>query len=133
MNFRHENEHDQRFMTLVRSLNGINRLDVLEKCLNLPKLGELQKVQRRKAFDVEVVFSERRLLVETKVDSDEGGRWDAVDDSAAWQTNQIVAKAQELWRDKETLTVGGALPADKRALYLEINEDFPLLPCVHVV
>lgn len=30
----------------------------------------------------------------------------------------------ELWRDLPALTVGGLLPAELRALYLEINEDF---------
>jgi hypothetical protein len=94
-NFRNEREHDERFMTLIRGLDQANRLDLLEQSLNLPPLGRLRNIQRRRAFDVEAGFETRRLLVETKVDSDEGGRWDAVDDPAAWQTNQIAAQARD--------------------------------------
>ena len=95
MNFRDEREHDERLMALIRNLDEANRLDVLETSLNLPRLGRLESVRRRKAFDIEVIFTERRLLVETKVDSDEGSRWDAADDPAAWQTIRIAAQARE--------------------------------------
>jgi len=37
-----------------------------------------------------------------------------------------VLNWRELWRDFPALTVGGILPAEMRALYFEVNEDFNL-------
>jgi hypothetical protein len=95
MNFRNEREHDEGLIELIRNLDQKERLDVLETSLGLPTLGRLNNAQRRRAFDVELEFRQRRLLVETKVDSDERGRWKAIDDAAAWQTNRIAAQARD--------------------------------------
>jgi hypothetical protein len=95
MNFRTEREHDERFMALIEKLDSAGRLDVLESGLNLPPLGQLKALRRRQAFDVEGTFSQRRLLFETKVDSDEGGRWEAKNDPSQWQTEKIIALAGE--------------------------------------
>ncbi len=93
MNFRDERQHDERLMALIQGLDRAGRLDVLEQKLGLPRLGTLRSVRRRKAFDVEAVFDERKLTIETKVDSDEGGRWSAISESGAWQTNKLWALA----------------------------------------
>jgi hypothetical protein len=39
-------------------------------------------VCRRRAFDVEATFAERRRLIKTTVDADERGRWEAL---SAWR------------------------------------------------
>ncbi|MDQ2802314.1 MAG: hypothetical protein M3Y41_06395 [Pseudomonadota bacterium] len=82
-------------MSLIRQLDQADRLDIFETSLRLPALGRLKDVRRRQAFDVEAAFIERRLLIETKVDSDEGGRWAAATDYPAWQSNKIAACAKE--------------------------------------
>ena len=94
MNFRAESEHDKRLMALIVGLDHIGRLDILESGLALPPLGRLHRTGRRQKFDVEAVFERRRLLVETKVDSDEGGRREADGDPKRWQTVQIAALAE---------------------------------------
>ncbi|MGI4953304.1 MAG: hypothetical protein ACRYGM_15990 [Janthinobacterium lividum] len=93
MNFRDERQHDKLMMALIKGLDSAGRLDVLEQKLGLPTLGTLKSLRHRQAFDVEAVFRERKLMIETKVDSDEGGRWAAIDNSAAWQTNRLKALA----------------------------------------
>lgn len=95
MNFRNEREHDERLIELIRHLDQMQRLDILETSLGLPALGRLNNAQRRRAFDIEFSFQHRRLLVETKVDSDEGGRWEAIDDPTIWQTHKIATQAQD--------------------------------------
>ena len=52
MDFRSERDHDDRFMALVAGLDRIGRLDILEGGLNLPPLGQLRRIRRRRAFDV---------------------------------------------------------------------------------
>ncbi len=93
MNFRDERQHDKHLMTLIQLMASIKKLDVLETKLCLPMLGDLISVRHRKAFDVELVFEKRRIMIETKVDSDEGGRWPAISDPNVWQTNKMRALA----------------------------------------
>jgi hypothetical protein len=95
MNFRNEREPDERLMALIRNLDQARHLDVLETSFGLPTLGRLNNAQRRQAFDIEFEFEQRRLLVETKVDADEAGRWEAVDDATAWQTDRIAAQVRD--------------------------------------
>ncbi|MGC8476537.1 MAG: hypothetical protein ACP5NP_09315 [Acetobacteraceae bacterium] len=80
-------------MELMSGLAGIGHLDILETALHLPHLGGLRGVRRRRLFDVEARFEHRRLMIETKVDADEGYRWDAQDDPNVWQTARIAAEA----------------------------------------
>lgn len=95
MDFRAEWDHDDRFMALMSGLSSIGRIDILERALDLPPLGHLRSAQRRRAFDVEAVFERHRLMIETKVDSDEGYRWDAEDNPSEWQTARIASLAGE--------------------------------------
>ena len=95
MNFRDEREHDSLLMDLVRELDRAMQIPLFEGVLGLPPLGRLLNAQRRKAYDVEFTFEQRRLLIETKVDSDEGHRWEAQKDRAKWQTNCMAALAHK--------------------------------------
>lgn len=47
---------------------------------------------RRKAFDVELVFANLSVAIETKVHSDEGGRWP----EEQWQTERIAEQRREV-------------------------------------
>ena len=96
MNYNDEKEHDRQLIALVEGLDSANRLDILKEAFRVEgKLGKLENAQHRKLFDVELRFSNLSLIVETKVHSDEGGRW-----MGKWQTEGIVEKTQEL--DPET-------------------------------
>jgi hypothetical protein len=83
---RDEKEHDLLLIELVRELDRLGRIDILERAFGVARLGPLERAQRRKLFDVELTFDAASLAVETKVDSDEGGRWNQV-----WQTDRIYA------------------------------------------
>lgn len=88
-NYRNERYHDEQLICLVIQLNDYDQLRILEgPFLMEDHLGELKRAKHRKPFDVELTFSNLSIIVETKVDSDEGGRWDQ-----EWQTEKIVRES----------------------------------------
>ena len=92
MNYRNEREHDRRLICLLKDLDFQDRLDIVQDAFQTVELGRLRRAQCRKPFDVELTFADNlSLIVETKVDSDEGGRW-----KDQWQTKCIVSQASEL-------------------------------------
>ncbi|HTU18696.1 MAG TPA: hypothetical protein VMG10_11595 [Gemmataceae bacterium] len=94
MNYRNERDHDDRLIELSRELDRLHRIDILEGAFGVSGLGKLQHAQRRKLFDVELRFIGASLVVETKVDSDEAGRWQPY--PLTWQTERIWQRAQAL-------------------------------------
>ncbi len=95
MNYRNERQHDDLLIKLATDLSVVARLDLLETAFGLPSLGTLETACRRRDFDVELTFSNSSLLIETKVDSDEGGRRDS-----EWQTQRIYRLTQSATRLK---------------------------------
>ncbi|WP_045217388.1 hypothetical protein [Desulfonatronovibrio magnus] len=96
MNYKNEQTHDWLLVWLVEDLDGIGKLDVVESAFGTPPLGNLEHAQRRKPFDIELTFENLSVVVETKVDSDESGRW-----NQDWQTNRIVTTSESLHYLKE--------------------------------
>ena len=93
-NFRDERYHDQQLICLVKQLNDRDQLHILEGAFSIEdSLGELRRAQRRRLFDVELTFSNLSIVVETKVDSDENGRWDKERWDKEWQTERIVRES----------------------------------------
>ena len=91
MNYENERDHDENLIRLVEMLNEHEQLNLFTQAFNLPECGELECATRCRPFDVELTFANYFVVIETKVDSDEGGRWDDV-----WQTTQIVQIAENL-------------------------------------
>ena len=88
-NYRDERYHDEQLICLVKQLNDKDQLHILEGAFSIEdSLGEFERAQRRKLFDVELTFSNLSIIVETKVDSDENGRW-----NQEWQTEKIVRES----------------------------------------
>ena len=86
MNYNIEREHDWCLICLVRALDKAGRLDILRDAFRIEEnLGCLKWSGRRRAFDVELQFANLSVVIETKVHSDEGGRW-----SEQWQTERIA-------------------------------------------
>jgi len=77
-------------------MNSIGQIDIVSNAFGTSDLGQLEHAQRRQPFDVELTFSNLSLVIETKVDSDESGRWEPT-----WQTNRIVDNAKSLQYLKE--------------------------------
>ena len=90
VNYKDERYHDDLLIQLTKDLDELNRLDILSNVFYLGKLGKLKhsRAKRRKDFDVELTFSNLSMIIETKVDSDEGGRRSKDE----WQTDEIVKK-----------------------------------------
>lgn len=91
MNYRNEQIHDRLLISLTQDINRLNRLDLIGSAFGIGRLGKLEQAQRRQPFDVELTFSNVSVVIETKVDSDESGRWDNL-----WQTNRIFKNASSL-------------------------------------
>ena len=91
MDYRIEKAHDIQLIEIIERLNEVGSLSIFSTSFSLPDLGNLTRAQRRKPFDIELSFENLSVVVETKVDSDEGGRWDKT-----WQTSQIVKKSEDL-------------------------------------
>ena len=88
-NYRDERYHDEQLICLIKQLNDKDQLHILEGPFSIgDRLGELKRAKHRRPFDVELTFSNLSIIVETKVDSDEGGRWDK-----EWQTEKIVRES----------------------------------------
>ena len=92
MDYRIEKAHDEQLIEIVKRLNEVGNLSIFSTSFSLPDLGNLIRAQRRRPFDIELSFENLSVVVETKVDSDEGGRWDEI-----WQTSQIVQKSEDLY------------------------------------
>ncbi len=92
INYRKEKYHDDLLIQLVKDLDGCNRLDLLGKALDIQIPDEkLERAKNRGPFDVEITLQNLSIVVESKVDSDESGRWDG-----EWQTDRIVEKSESL-------------------------------------
>ena len=90
MNYRNEKEHDHLLIKLAEDLGSQNRLDILGNALKIEgRLGELERKKPRRPFDVELTFSNLSVVIETKVDSDEDGRFEN-----EWQTERIKKQAE---------------------------------------
>ncbi len=95
INYRSERDHDVLLIKLVRDLDRRGRLDLLENAFSIDEsLGKLERAQHRQPFDVELTFENLSIAVESKVDSDEGGRWGS---KPEWQTDRIVSESEKLW------------------------------------
>lgn len=93
MNYRNEREHDEKLIRLVKMLNEHEQLNLFTQAFDLPECGELERAAHRQPYDVELTFANYSVVIETKVDSDEGGRWSY---PLIWQTTQIVQIAENL-------------------------------------
>ena len=94
MNYRREREHDERLIELVHALENADRLDLLADTFQIQgDLGALNNAQHRRPFDVELTFDQLSIVIESKVDSDENGRWNR---PSHWQTDAIVNNAPGL-------------------------------------
>ena len=92
MNYRNEQEHDHLLIALVKDLDANGNLMPIQTALSISSpLGKLERACRRKDFDVELTFSNFSIVIETKVDSDENGRW-----TGSWQTENIYKNANSL-------------------------------------
>ena len=91
MNYRNERSHDDLLIRLATELSAAGRLDILEAAFELPRLGRLQVGRRCRDFDVELTLKNASLIIETKVDSDEDGRWTSPQE---WQTERILRLTQ---------------------------------------
>lgn len=92
MNYKIEREHDELLIQLVNDLCGIDRLDLVENAFDVTIQGNTCEASHRQPFDVELTFENLSIVIETKVDSDEGGRWDS-----EWQTHATVKKCDDLY------------------------------------
>ena len=91
MNYKIEREHDRLLIQLVNDLCGIDRLDLVENAFDVTIQGKTCEANTRQPFDVELKFENLSIVIETKVDSDEGGRWES-----EWQTHTTVKKCDDL-------------------------------------
>ena len=92
MNYRRERNHDKLLIDLARALSNANRLDLLAAAFEIDdSLGPLTRAEHRRPFDVELTFVNMSIVIESKVDSDENGRWEE-----QWQTKAIVNNAENL-------------------------------------
>ena len=98
INYRNERYHDDQLIDLVNQLHQTDQLHLLRRAflIEVP-LGRLCLATRRQPFDVELSFSNMSVVIETKVDSDENGRWEE-----DWQTHNIASSAPLLGYLKPT-------------------------------
>lgn len=95
MNYRNEVEHDYLLIELAEDLAAQRRLDILGGALEIDGgLGNLERARRRMPFDVELTFTNLSVVIETKVDADEGGRKFNMEYALNWQTIRIVEEAE---------------------------------------
>ncbi len=91
-NYNNEREHDMCLISLVGALDEAGRLDIFRDAFRIEEdLGPLKYALHRKAFDIELEFANLSVAIETKVHSDEGGRW-----SPPWQTERIAEQRREV-------------------------------------
>ena len=88
VDYKSEKTHDNLLIELVQDLASARCLDIFARAFETEELGRLERAQRRLLFDVELTFQNKTICVETKVDSDENGRW-----GEKWQTCTTVSEA----------------------------------------
>lgn len=93
-----EKAHDKLLIKLMKDLAEADRLDIFERAFETGKLGCLESARHRRLFDIGLTFQNGTIVVESKVDSDEGGRW-----NDEWQTCRIARKAPSLADIKEPI------------------------------
>ena len=97
MNYRVEREHDNRLIELATALDEVDELNLLQTGLGIERgLGALVRARHRRPFDVELTFENSSVVIETKVDHDEDGRWRDGNGEQRWQTSRIVEIANGL-------------------------------------
>lgn len=97
MNYRVEREHDHRLIELVKALEAEGQRDLLQQGFGIERdPGALLGAWRRRPFDVELTFENLSVVIETKVDHDEDGRWRDGNGEQEWQTSRIVETAETL-------------------------------------
>ena len=91
-NYSIETQHDWCLISLVGKLDQADRIDIFQNSFRIERdLGRLIWAGRRRAFDVELTFEDLSIAIETKVHSDERGRW-----SESWQTKSIAEQRRNL-------------------------------------
>ena len=91
-NYSIETQHDWCLISLVGKLDQAGRIDIFQNSFRIERdLGRLIWAGRRRAFDVELTFEDLSIAIETKVHSDERGRW-----SESWQTKSIAEQRRNL-------------------------------------
>ena len=91
MNYNNEREHDLCLISLVKTLDKAGRIDIFRDAFRIEEdLGPLTQAGHKRAFDVELQFANLPIAIETKVHSDEGGRWEE-----KWQTEYIAKQRKE--------------------------------------
>ena len=91
-NYNNEREHDCCLISLVKELNKAGRLDIFREGFRIERdLGPLKWAVHRRDFDVELEFANLSVAIETKVHSDEGGRW-----LESWQTEGIAEQRRKV-------------------------------------
>ena len=87
MNYNNEREHDLCLISLVKALDKASRIDIFRDAFRIEEdLGPLAQAKRKRAFDVELQFVNLSIVIETKVHSDEWGRFK----EGKWQTEYIA-------------------------------------------
>jgi hypothetical protein len=100
--FKRERFHDDNLIELISILSKSSKLDIFEKTLNLNigALGSFVSSRKKRDFDVLLEFDNYNIIIETKVDSPEGGNR-----SAGWQTNKIYNKYNKCWPNKKKIFI----------------------------
>ena len=95
MNYTHEKDHDKCLISLVKALDREGQLDIVRQEFQIENnLEQLKHAGSRRNFDVELTFSNVSVVIETKVHSDEGGRWPE-EWPEEWQTDRIVRETRD--------------------------------------
>ena len=83
--FKNERFHDQNLIALIQILNNKKRIDLFEKMIDLEVgvLGNFISGIKKRDFDILLEFENYKIIIETKVDSEEGRR------EKLWQTEWI--------------------------------------------
>ena len=101
-NYNNEREHDTCLISLVGALDEAGRLDIFRDAFRIEEdLGPLRCARHRRAFDVELEFANLSIAIETKVHSDEGGRW-----CPPWQTERIAEQRRGVKGQNFFITYG---------------------------
>lgn len=101
-NYNNEQEHDWCLICLVRALDETGRLDIFRDAFRIEEdLGPLRCARHRRASDVELEFANLSIAIETKVHSDEGGRW-----CPPWQTERIAEQRRGVRGQNFFITYG---------------------------
>ena len=102
MDYKRERGHDELLIRLVKEELDPDHLSVLKKAFRIDAdIGDFKHAVHRRPFDVEIKFSNCFIVVETKVDSDENGRWES-----EWQTNRIAREQSGGHKEFRFITYG---------------------------